>query len=497
MMGNETELKFEVPPQELRRLKARRALYRKRPSEQNFVSVYFDTPKRKLARNGISLRVRSNGKKRLQTVKSQGADGPFRRGEWENEIKGDVPDLRQAQGTALAPLLTKKLKRKLTPVFETRVSRTSGLVRRNGTRIEVALDKGEVRAGRRSAPISEVELEVKRGDAREVFELARELGKHISAKLAFSSKSQRGYHLLDNKPIEAARAEKIKLRRGMSPVEALPVIGRSILRHIAANESAVRRSDPEGVHQMRVGLRRFRAAMSLFKKLLGDEQSERIKRELKWLTEELAPARDLDVYARIKVEPLRSALPSEMEMKELADMLASRRAAAFDQAQAAVELARYRLLLVDTLQWVENGDWARHRRRHGGPIEKFATKVLARRTKKAKKKAGKLRRLDPGQRHKLLIAVKKLRYGSDFFENLLGGRKAGRRLSRFKECLKDLQDRLGVLNDISVHQKLAFKLATERSHAKKCARAFAAGIATGSEQSEIEALLAAAGKYAA
>jgi hypothetical protein len=57
----------------------------------------------------------------------------------------------------------------------------------------------------------------------------------------------------------------------MSPVEAFLVIGRSILRHIAANESAVRRSDPEGVHQMRVG------AMALFKQLLGDKQSERIK----------------------------------------------------------------------------------------------------------------------------------------------------------------------------------------------------------------------------
>jgi CHAD domain-containing protein len=63
----------------------------------------------------------------------------------------------------------------------------------------------------------------------------------------------------------------------MSPVEAFLVIGRSILRHIAANESAVRRSDPEGVHQMRVGLRRLRGAMALFKQLLGDKQSERIK----------------------------------------------------------------------------------------------------------------------------------------------------------------------------------------------------------------------------
>ena len=107
------------------------------------------------------------------------------------------------------------------------------------------------------------------------------------------------------------------------------------------------------------------------------------------------------------------------------------------------------------------------------------------------------RQLDSRQRHKLRIAVKKLRYGSDFFENLFVGRKAGKRLSRFEDRLKDLQDCLGALNDISVNQKLASKLATRRSHAKNRARIFAAGIVTGSDQSEIKPLLTAADEYAA
>jgi hypothetical protein len=71
-MGTETELKFEVAPQDLRKLKAAPALHRKPPKEENLISVYFDTPKHKLARNGVSLRVRHNGDKRLQTVKSEG-----------------------------------------------------------------------------------------------------------------------------------------------------------------------------------------------------------------------------------------------------------------------------------------------------------------------------------------------------------------------------------------------------------------------------------------
>lgn len=166
------------------------------------------------------------------------------------------------------------------------------------------------------------------------------MGKLVPAKLALKSKSERGYDLIDGKPTQAVRAEEIKLQRGMRTADAFRVIGRSILRQIASNEAPVRKSDPEDVHQMRIGLRRLRAAISLFSKLFGDADTERIKSELKWLTEELAPARDLDVYERSTIEPLRHAQAAKRGMKELASALASRRAAAFDKAKAAVDSLR-------------------------------------------------------------------------------------------------------------------------------------------------------------
>jgi hypothetical protein len=50
-------------------------------------------------------------------------------------------------------------------------------LQKNGSRIEVALDDGEVRVGRKCAPISELELELKRGKVTDVFKLAHEIGK--------------------------------------------------------------------------------------------------------------------------------------------------------------------------------------------------------------------------------------------------------------------------------------------------------------------------------
>jgi triphosphatase len=490
MTRKETELKFEVSPRDLQKLRAARALRRTSLNEENLVSVYFDTPKHTLARNDVTLRVRHNGGNRLQTVKSGGLANSFRRGEWEHQIQGDVPNLRKAQDTALAPLLTKKLKRRLKPIFETRIHRTSVPVRRNGSRIEVVLDQGQVRAGRQSAPIGELELELKRGKAADLFELAGEMVRLVPATLTLRSKSKRGYDLLENKTAEVVRAETIRLQGGMTTVDAFRAIGRSALRHISGNAAAVARSDSEGVHQMRVGLRRLRAAISLFSKLLGGKETERIKSELKWLTEELAPARDLDVYVRRKTEPMRGPAQAKRGMKELARALASRRHAAFDKAKAAVASPRYRLLLLDTLQWIESGDWARRSRRSGQqPIERCAADILGSRTKKAMKKAKKLRELDARQRHKLRVAVKKLRYGSDFFGGLFTGHKAKKRLSVIRGSLKELQDHLGALNDIQVHQKLIPELASGKPRTKRRQRVFAAGVLSGREQSEIEPLL--------
>jgi inorganic triphosphatase YgiF len=362
----------------------------------------------------------------------------------------------------------------------------------------VALDEGQVRTGRRSASISEFELELKRGKAVDVFKLARELANVVPAKLELKSKAERGFGLIEQAPAQAACAEKIKLRRGTSTADAFRIIAWSTLRHITANETAVRRSDSEGVHQMRVGLRRLRAAISLFSKLFGDKQSERIKSELNWLeTVELSPARDLDVYERGTVEPLRRAAPATRGMKELKDALASQRVAAFAKAKAVIDSPRYRFLLLDTLQWLEVGDWARRSRRfRDRPIERFAADILARHTKNVTEKAKRVRELDTRQRHKLRIAVKKLRYASDFFGHLFGGHKARKRVSGFKTCLTDLQDHLGALNDIAVHQKLGPKLVAGKSKTKVDARAFAARIISDREQSEIEPLLKAAGKDA-
>ena len=139
----------------------------------------------------------------------------------------------------------------------------------------------------------------------------------------------------------------IILRHAMTAGQAFQVIGFSCLHHFAANQDAVAHSDPEGVHQMRVGLRRLRAGMSFFKDLIEQPDTQHIKSELKWLTEQLGPARDLDVFLKEGVKPLKREKPAAREVTTLAEDLDRRRRASFVQAKAAVQSERCRKLVLE------------------------------------------------------------------------------------------------------------------------------------------------------
>jgi CHAD domain-containing protein len=206
------------------------------------------------------------------------------------------------------------------------------------------------------------------------------------AKLAVKTKSERGYALVEDQPLNAVRASKIMLRRKATLSSAFQVIGRSVLHHIAANEPAVLAGNPEGVHQMRIGVRRLRAAIWVFSKLLRSKQTETIKRDLKWLAVKLGPVRDLDVFLNTKVHRLASAQPPIFGFSELTSELVYRRDLAAEAAKSAISSSRYRLLIFNALEWIEDGRWLKQLSARGDPrTRSYAVHLFDRRTKKVKK----------------------------------------------------------------------------------------------------------------
>lgn len=494
-MGLEAELKFRVPPRSLERVETWRLPggRQQTQAQADLVSTYFDTPKQKLRRYGLSLRVRRNGQKYIQTVKSA-SDGRFGRGEWEAEVESNSPDLAKADGSPLEELVSRRLNRKLKPVFQTSVHRITLPINRGGSEIELAIDRGKISVGRRSIPVEELELELRRGEPRDLFEVANAIAHKTEAELYLRSKSERGYDLASRSCNSAVFAQPVKVDRHMRASEAFRTIARSTIRHFSGNADAVRNHDAEGVHQMRVGLRRLRAVISLFSRILVSARAESVKRELKWLTRELAPARELDVFLKETIRPAAANSAPRRGIRAIEEEFVARRAQALERARTAVSGKRFRMLLLDVTEWVEREDSI-----SGGadiPIRKFAAKLLRRRVRNVRREAENLERLSDRARHKLRIKAKKLRYAAEFFEALFPGKRRRKRLAKLVKHAQAIQDALGSLNDYLAHRKMAMDAALGAPLRDRRARAFASGILVGREDQATRPLAGGAVKEA-
>jgi triphosphatase len=494
----ECEVKLELPPAavpQFHKLPLIRGI--KAPAKRTFeVSVYFDTDEQRLRRHGILLRVRRIGRRYVQTIKATRDSDMFARDEWEWEIADGESDLSLARGTALDRVLKPKSYQRLKPMFETRVRRTVFPLAAERYAIDVTLDQGTIDIGSASRPLCEIELELHRGELRDLFEVARRMSHALPAQLGLRSKAARGFGLLNGEEQGATKFPGVALSNGMTTRETFKRICRACLQQIVANEPALLRGDGEGVHQMRVGIRRLRAAISLFTALLRDPETEKIKDELKWLTGELGPAREFEVLINRVVKPVRERKSKWDGMASLSKEFAERRAAALAQAHAAVGSERFRMLALDIAAWLEFGPRIKPeddliRDRGNLSIEQFASEQLAQRWRKIRKKHKSFVDLDASQRHKLRIQAKKLRYAAEFFGDLFPGKQAIRLRAKFLAALERVQDCLGDLNDITVHENIISDAAIRQRRAGRRG-AFAAGLLIRREDTRLNKVKAAA-----
>lgn len=467
----EYEVKLEFDPADMAAIKAHPLLAASKGERQKLLSVYFDTDDLALQKAGLCLRLRDTGHGYLQTIKAMdGATQLFDRAEWEEEVPGCEPNLNLAAGTPLEPLLDERVREALRPLFQTRIERDVYHVRSNGSEIEVALDQGEIESAERRSSLHEVELELKQGNPADLFHLARSLSASAPLTLAVKTKAERGYELVIGAAQGAEKAGRIDLDQDMTCQQAFRVIGESCLRQIVANAPAISAGDAQGLHQMRVGLRRLRAAIVAFEKVVADSEQERIKDELKWITNELGPARDLDVFEADVLGPMSDGLGDDASFAETRRAFDESRARAYGAAVAAVHSERFRNILLDVAEWIEAGPWTvdkslRDRRKR--KVVDHAVKMLDRVSKRIKKEGANLRALDAKERHKLRIKAKNLRYAVEFFAGLFGGDKNAKRREAALSALKDLQDELGALNDLAQREALIAKGHDLGEHAKE------------------------------
>jgi CHAD domain-containing protein len=259
--------------------------------------------------------------------------------------------------------------------------------------------------------------------------------------------------------------------------------------HIAANIPAVVETrDPEGMHQMRVGFRRLRVALTSFGGEFRNPQVEGLRLRAKQIGERLAPARDLDVFMKDLFEPAATANGAKEAFEILRTRAKDARHSAWDQAVIQVCAPAFSGFIRELGDALDHRIWfeAPHAKSNAAkgliafetPASVLADRMLKYRLAHARKRARHLEKLSDEERHKLRIALKKMRYTSEFFAPLYGKKST----KKFLKRLSRMQDILGALNDVVTARETLEKLVAQGDGgplASKADLSFAAGIVYG------------------
>jgi inorganic triphosphatase YgiF len=470
----ETEVKLVAPHGVLKQL-AQSPLFTsngddKQPSlkarkAERLESRYFDTADRALQRHGLSLRVRKIGRRHCQTLKCRG-DRPearsFAKHEWESTVEGFQPDLGRIPanelGGAAGALFAKLHPGALQPVFATRMRRRKLPLRFGETVVEAAFDEGVIEAGRRRTRISEVELELKSGDGGPLFDLALQLLESAPLALGGASKAQRGYSLAFDDAPPARKAAPSPLTRKVSVDDAVALMLSDCLGQVLANLAAAEDGrGPDGVHQMRVGIRRLRAMLGMLAKEIPAPSFDRFDREAKQLAEALATARSLDAL----IESLDTARIPPQHRNVLKKRAMTARSEAYHTLRPRLKdpaVARFVLALSG---WIARRGWRNEIAgadlgRLTKPAPHLARRLLRKAAAKAEKRGTRFSSLSPRGRHKYRIALKKLRYAGQFCAPLYG--KAAK---PYLKRVAQLLDALGEDHDAQTVPALLHQIAQQ------------------------------------
>jgi triphosphatase len=470
----EIELKLLAAPEDLAKVERHPALKGMRRwagRREHLATVYYDTPDFELAREGLALRVRRSGERSVQTLKARGVAGAGLHAREELEwplAQGGAVDLAVLDETPYHRLFAhKRVRERLQPVFTTEFDRAARMVGfADGTAAELAIDRGEIRAGERAAPISEAEIELKTGDPHRLFALAREIARDIPIRLGHASKAERGYALASGARAAPRKAEAVPLDGPLSAGAALRRIAFGCIAQMQANEDGLLTGkDPEYLHQFRVGLRRLRSCLGLAGLALGKPAIAAIAAELRWLQNALGPARDWDVFATATLATLARSVDAGAGLKRFRARCARIRRAHGEAAREAVHSTRYTALILALGEQFAHDDlagFARASRPAEGPapeappadlaapLDEFAAFVLHRLDRRLRKRGADVPQASPEARHQVRIAAKKLRYAAEFF----AAAYPKKRVAPYLAALEELQDILGALNDAVVADRL-------------------------------------------
>jgi len=439
-MSIETEIKLTLDPELCSRVPKLEPVIRfarGAPRVQSLTSIYYDTADLELLAHRVAFRIRMDGDRIIQTVKGRRAKAGLlhARVEYEWELSHPHPDVQRVPREAPFDIVHEWGTDALVEIFRTEFQRTAWLMEPEpGVCVECALDIGQVTAGERMTPLSEVELELKAGKPRHVLALAKALTDVLPMRLEQVSKAQRGYALVSPPALPGfVRAHRVNLSPASTTQEAFQGILDEAFQQIIANDQAVRwNDDPEGVHQMRIGFRRYLATLQAFRSFLEKEDRCMLRKQVKPFLALLSAVRDWDIVSAGAQE----ASPS------LVDSLVQEQMLHRSALRKAMDDPAYTQMMLALACWMTTMEMDAEAR-GSQPFADVASSVLVRGHRRIQNRGRHVKKGSLQACHRLRLTCKQQQYMLEHFQVLYPGEQ----VLPYIRALGDLQDLLGALND--------------------------------------------------
>ncbi len=254
---------------------------------------------------------------------------------------------------------------------------------------------------------------------------------------------------MTNKP-----SKRVSLHSRHTVSEAIQNLFRHDLNYLVFWEPQARCwEDIEGVHQMRVTLRRMRSALNTFRRAIPRSVSAYWSDEMSELAGQLGRARDLDVFIAETLGMVegKMPIPGGDRLRVLAE---TDRALAYDEVCSMLDGSRYQRFKEGFAHWVETRGWekaelgSKERLVLQGDLVAFARGVLDRQERRVLEVGNHVNKQSAEEMHRLRIEFKKLRYAAEFFSGVFMG------MEEFIAHTKGVQDLLGMMNDVAVMSHL-------------------------------------------
>ncbi|VWX62932.1 Inorganic triphosphatase YgiF, contains CYTH and CHAD domains [Burkholderiales bacterium 8X] len=445
--NSEFEIKFQVEAAEAEAVQA--DVGRGDSRQERLRALYYDTPDGALAAARIVLRVRKEGAHWVQTAKAPGK-GALHRLEHNVPLPpgrtAPRPELMRHAGTPIGTLIERALKSsaatveaiELVSLYSTDIRRISRQIQIGDATVELAFDRGEIRASGKRRAVCELELELKEGDPRSLLELAERWRARHRLWINSISKSARGERLARGVTFgpaikaQARRLEVPKSKRDGSSVFCAML--ESCLAQILPNASdiAAGSTDPDQIHQLRVGIRRLRTGLREMKPL-APGQDPGWEPALVEVFRSLGRLRDRDNLVQ-KIQPRVSHAGGP----ELTGLEQHERPSA--SASEIVCGSAFQQVLIQVIEAALPDPAASSLPEKA--VAAWLVKRLSKLHRQVVRDGRRFEELEPDAQHRVRKRLKRLRYLGEFVAPIFD-----RNAKRYLKALGPAQDALGAHND--------------------------------------------------